>query len=389
MYFIWLYSLSSASAFVGCLVVLTLINWRLMRRIERAPAPRSHPRVSVLVPARNEEANIGECVRSLLAQDYPDFEVVVLDDRSTDRTAEILAGLQQDNASDRRLRVITGQELPPGWLGKHWACHQLAEAVDGELLLFTDADTRHGPQSLRHGMAALQAERADMLTAFPHEIVVSWAEKLVVPVFPFSIFTFLPLIVAYNVRSPAFSAAIGQYMLFSRRAYRQIGGYAAIRSRPVDDVALAQQIKAHGLRWRLADATRDVRCRMYQNAAQVFEGFSKNLFAGFGYRLLPFVFVWTWLAIIFFLPLGVVLLGLAGAAIPPLDLAIAGAGTAFALALWGLSHVRFRFPLYLVPLYPVSMILALIIAGRSVALAVRGQATWKGRTLIRPQVRWW
>ena len=392
--FLWLYFELSVTAFVGCLVALTLINWRLLPRIDRAPAPRSRPRVSVLVPARNEEANIGACVRSLLAQDYDDFEVVVLDDRSTDRTAAILAGLLEegaarDAAGRPRLRVIEGQELPPGWLGKHWACHQLAASADGELLLFTDADTYHGPRSLRHGVGAMQAAGADMLTAFPHEIVVTWAEKLVVPVFPFSIFSFLPLIVAYNVRSPAFAAAVGQYMLFSRRAYEQIGSYAVIRDRPVDDIALAQQIKAAGLRWRLADATRDVRCRMYRNAGQVFEGFSKNLFAGFGYRLLPFAFVWTWLAIVFLMPLALLLLWLAGAGIPALDAAIAGAGVAFGVTLWGLSYLRFRFPLWLALLYPISLLLALVIAGRSVALAARGRSTWKGRTLIRPRIRWW
>jgi len=392
--FFWLFFELSVTAFVGCLVALTLINWRLLPRIDRAPAPRSRPRVSVLVPARNEEANIGDCVRSLLAQDYDDFEVVVLNDHSTDRTAAILAGLLEeaaarDAAGRPRLRVIEGQELPPGWLGKHWACHQLAANADGELLLFTDADTYHGPRSLRHGVGAMQAAGADMLTAFPHEIVVTWAEKLVVPVFPFSIFSFLPLIVAYNVRSPAFAAAVGQYMLFSRRAYEQIGSYAVIRDRPVDDIALAQQIKAAGLRWRLADATRDVRCRMYRNAGQVFEGFSKNLFAGFGYRLLPFAFVWTWLAIVFLMPLAILLLWLAGAGIPALDAAIAGAGVAFGVTLWGLSYLRFRFPLWLALLYPISLLLALVIAGRSVALAARGRSTWKGRTLIRPRIRWW
>lgn len=394
-HFIWLYFEFSVTAFVGCLVVLMLINWRLLCRIDRAPSPNPSPRVSVLIPARNEEANIGECVRSLLAQDYDDFEVIVLDDRSTDRTAAILAELQEeaaaahDKAGRPRLRVLEGQELPEGWLGKHWACHQLGAHADGELLLFTDADTRHGSQSLRHGVGAMEAAGADMLTAFPHEIVVTWAEKLVVPVFPFSIFSFLPLIVAYRVRSPAFSAAIGQYMIFRRAAYQQIGGYMAIRDRPVDDVALAQRIKAHGLRWRLADATRDVRCRMYRNAGEVFEGFSKNLFAGFGYRLLPFAFVWTWLAIVFLMPITILLLWLAGAGIPALDAAIAGAGVVFGFTLWGLSHLRFRFPLWLTLFYPISMLLALVIAVRSVVLAVRGRSTWKGRTLIRPQIRWW
>jgi len=383
---LWLYVEISAVAFVVCLVLIALSNWRLLRRLDRCTPPPRTPRVSALVPARNEEAHIGDCVRSLLAQDYPDFEVVALDDHSTDRTGAILADL---SAGDPRLRVLAGRDLPEGWLGKHWACQQLSEAASGELLLFTDADTRHGPQSLRRGVAALQAENADLLAAFPHEDTVTWAEKLVVPVVPWAMFTFLPLALAYRTASPAFSATIGQYMLFRADAYARIGGHAAVRSDAVDDIALGRRIKAQGLRWRLADATRDVRCRMYQDAGQVFEGFSKNLFAGFGYRLLPFMVTWTWLLVAFLLPIGVVLVRLAGAPVPALDMGIAVVGLAAGLASWGLAYLRFGIPAYLIPLYPVTLILALVIALRSILLVVRGQSTWKGRTLVRNRARWW
>jgi chlorobactene glucosyltransferase len=383
---LWLYLEISAVAFVVCLVLIALSNWRLLRRLDRGPFPPRFPRLSALVPARNEEAHIGDCVRSLLAQDYPDFEVVALDDHSTDRTGAILAEL---SASDPRLRVLRGRDLPDGWLGKHWACQQLSEAAGGELLLFTDADTRHGSRSFRHGAAALLAEDADLLTAFPHEETITWAEKLVVPVVPWAMFTFLPLALAYRTASPAFSATIGQYMLFRAPAYAQIGGHAAVRGDAVDDIALGRRIKAQGLRWRLADATHDVRCRMYQDAGQVFEGFSKNLFAGFSYRLLPFIVTWTWLLIAFVLPIGVVLARLAGAVVPALDTGIALIGVAAGLASWGLTYVRFGIPFYLIPLYPVTLMAALYIALRSVFLVVRGQSTWKGRTLVRNQMRWW
>ena len=162
---LWLYVEISAVAFVACLVLIALSNWRLLRRIDRYPPPPRTPRVSVLVPARNEEAHIGDCVRSLLAQDYPDFEVVVLNDHSTDRTGAILADL---SAGDERLRVLTGRDLPAGWLGKHWACQQLSEAAGGELLLFTDADTRHGSQidpARRRGPAGGERRPADRLPA--------------------------------------------------------------------------------------------------------------------------------------------------------------------------------------------------------------------------------
>jgi len=381
----WLYFETSAVAFAVCLVLIGLSNLRRLRRLDRYPPSPATPRVSVLVPARNEEANIGACVTSLLAQDYPDLEVVVLNDHSTDRTGEILAEMTRGE----RLRVVAGRDLPEGWLGKHWACHQLAEAASGELLLFTDADTRHGPASVRHGVAALHAEGADLLTAVPFEETVTAAEQLIVPVIPWSILTFLPLEVAYRTRSPAFSATIGQYMLFRANAYRAIGGHAAIATDPVDDISLGRRIKGGGFRWRLADATGDVRCRMYQNAEQVFEGFSKNLFSAFGNRALPFVGVWLWLEIVFLLPVAVLLARLLGAPVPNLDAGIALAGVAAGLASWGVSHLRFGFPARLIPLYPLTMLLALTIALRSVALVRRGRTTWKGRTLVQRPVRWW
>lgn len=404
----WLYFETSAVAFAVCLVLIGLSNLRRLRRLDRYPPSPATPRVSVLVPARNEEANIGACVTSLLAQDYPDLEVVVLNDHSTDRTGEILAGLtgaaaraaptrmdekvaggDADSTMGERLRVLEGRDLPEGWLGKHWACHQLAEAASGELLLFTDADTRHGPASVRHGVAALHAEGADLLTALPFEETITLAEQLIVPVIPWSILTFLPLEVAYRTRSPAFSATIGQYMLFRANAYRAIGGHAAIATDPVDDISLGRRIKGGGFRWRLADATGDVRCRMYQNAEQVFEGFSKNLFSAFGNRALPFVGVWLWLEIVFLLPVAVLLARLLGAPVPNLDAGIALAGVAAGLASWGMSHLRFGFPARLIPLYPLTMLLALTIALRSVALVRRGRTTWKGRTLVQRPVRWW
>ncbi len=404
---LWLYFEISVVAFAACLVLISLSNGRVLRRLDRYRPAGRLPRVSVLVPARNEEANIGDCVRSLLAQDYPDFEVVVLNDGSTDRTGEILADfmaregegeiLRRRSASLRmteggekaRLRVLEETALPEGWPGKHWACQQLADASDGELILFTDADTRHGPRSVRHGVAALEAEGADLLTAIPHEETGTWAERLAVPVVPWSILTFLPLALAYRLPHATLSAAIGQYMLFRRSAYTQIGGHAAVRGDPVDDMALGRRVKAQGFRWRLADATHDVRCRMYKNAGQVFEGFSKNLFAAFGNRLLPFIGVWAWLSIVTLLPVGLLLARLLGAPVPALDAGIALLGVALGLASWGLCHLRFGFPAYLIPLYPLTILLALFIAFRSIALVRRGRTTWKGRTLAQHRVRWW
>lgn len=382
----WVQHQVSLIAFLTVLLLIALSNLRAWRRLGEYSLPAHFLRLSVLVPARDEEANIGPCVRSLLAQEYPDFEVLVLDDNSSDGTGRILTALAEE---DDQLRGLVGQPLPPDWLGKHWACHQLAQAADGALLLFTDADTRHHPYTLRDAVAALLAEKADLLTALPHQELVSWAERLIVPVLPWSIFCFLPLGLAYRLHSPALSATIGHFMLFRRQAYEKIGGHAAVRQYVADDMALGRRIKAHGLRWRLVDGGGRILCRMYQNFHQVYEGFGKSLFAIFEYKVLVFVFIWLWLGVVFWEPLIVLVLGMTGAPVSRLSLGLAVTAVAGSLLLWGITHWRFRFPLYLALFYPVTMLLAVTIAMYSMVLTLAGRATWKGRTLIRQTIRWW
>jgi chlorobactene glucosyltransferase len=382
----WVSHQASLLAFVGALLLIALSNALSLRRLGRSPWPARFPRVSVLVPARDEEANIGPCVRSLVAQDYPDFEVVVLDDNSTDATPALLAALQVENA---HLRVLQGRPLPEDWLGKHWACYQLALAADGELLLFTDADTRHHPATLADAVTALLAEKADLLTAFVREDVESWAERLTVPVMNWSVFSFLPFWLAHRLHIPAYSAANGQLMLFRRSAYDRIGGHAAVRAHPVDDIQLARRIISHDLRWRMASALDRVSCRMYRDLRQVREGFSKNLFAAFGYSIPFFAFVWLWLVIVYCEPLVVVFLfGLK--LVPGRFQGLPVSGLSFGLALgavtcsllhWCLSYRYLRFPVYPALMYPVSVLVFAAIAIRSVIVTLRREATWKGRAV--------
>ncbi|HEM61123.1 MAG TPA: glycosyltransferase, partial [Chloroflexi bacterium] len=262
---------ASLLVFVTVLLLIALSNLRALRKVGDWPLPPVLPPVSILLPVRNEAHNVEPCLRSLLAQDYPDCEILALDDGSTDGTGEILAAL---SSQDRRLRVIEGEPLPPGWLGKHWACSQLAQAAASELLLFTDADTRHHRHALRDAVAALVAEEADLLSALPREIIVSWAERLVVPIIPWSILSFVPLGLAHRLQVPALTAAVGQFMLCRRAAYMDVGGHGAFRDHAVDDLALVRLMAARGFAWRLADGGERVSCRMYQDARQVLEGFS-------------------------------------------------------------------------------------------------------------------
>jgi chlorobactene glucosyltransferase len=369
-----------------CFCLLTAYsNHRTVRRFGDYPRATVHPRVSILVPARNEGRNIEGCVQSLLDQDYPDFEVLVLDDHSTDDTNAVLHRMAR---VDSRLRVLEGESLPEGWLGKHWACHQLAQAANGELILFTDADTLHEKTALSESVAAMQAESADLVSAFPKEEVRTWGERLIVPIMSWGIFSFLPLQIAYKLSLPSLSLTIGQFMLFRRTAYDAVGGYEAVRQEIVDDVQLGRRVIERGFRWRLLDGTEHVRCRMYQSFGEVVEGFSKNVFAFFDYRFLPYVVAWSLMGVIFLEPaltLGAYLAGFKLTEFPPNMAAMA---VVLSLLLWSIALRRFRFPLYLAVLYPITITLWLLVVIRSLVLTMRGQTTWKGRDLIRPAMRW-
>ena len=370
-------------AFQAVLWLIALSNTWVLRRARQHYPPAHLPRISVLVPARNEEANIERCVASLLAQDYPDFEVLVLDDESTDGTGCILARLA---AADPRLRVLSGRPLEPGWLGKNWACAQLAAEATGELLFFTDADTYHQPHALRELAAALAGERADLLTGFPRQEVLTPGEAFIVPFLVWISYCFMPLALAYRLRLPALSTAVGQALLFRRAAYEAIGGHAAARDAIVEDLALARRVVAGGYRWRLARLTDVVACRMYRGGRAAVDGLSKNLLAVFDFRLIPYLFAWAWLLVLFLKPWLAVALYAAGRPIG-VPMALVAVCIGLALALWLFVYRRLALPLWPALLYPVTMSLIGGVALRALWLGLRGRLVWKGRGLGRRRVR--
>jgi chlorobactene glucosyltransferase len=369
--------------FLLVLSLILLFNHLTIPRLGDFPLAQQWPRVSVLVPARNEEANIRACIESLLQQEYPNFEVLVLDDHSSDQTRPILEGMMH---REPRLQVLQGEPLPAGWLGKHWADHQLAQKATADLLLFTDADTRHEPNTLRDSVSALMAQRVDLLTVFPRQDMLTWGERLTVPILSFSILCFFPLLLAKKLRLPALSVTIGQFMLFRRQAFDAIGGYEAVRGDVVDDVMLGRRIVANGFAWLLADGTRHVSCRMYQDFASAWAGFTKNLFALFDYRILLYSIGWFWIGVSFLLPPLVLLSPVLGPFLNfPMDMAIIA--VLQALVIFALVHHRSRLPVYLVLLYPSNVLMFVLLAIRSLIHTLLGQSSWKGRSLPPPTLR--
>lgn len=257
------------------------LNVRTMPRLSRSgrKTPAQWPRVSIVVPARNEERGIEAAVRSQLALDYPDFELIVVDDRSTDATSSILERLARE---DSRLSVLAGAEPPAGWLGKPHALHQGATSASGTILLFADADVLYDRRALREAVALLETDGLDFLALFPDFEMHGFWENVLMPNIPVTYFFGLGFL-ANSDRHRWIAAGGGAGNMVRREAYEAVGGHASIRDSVIDDVRLAMAVKRAGYRCRIARADDRVRVRMYRGLREVFDGFTKNaafIFAG-------------------------------------------------------------------------------------------------------------
>ena len=362
---------------VSVIALVTLLNTLTFPRLQRKNNA-DQPFVSVLIPARDEAVIIGDTVRRFLTQDYPRFEVILLDDASTDNTPSLA---REAAAGDPRLRVVCGEPLPPGWAGKNWACQQLSALASGELLVFSDADVRWEAGGLSAVVACLQRYRADTFTVWPTQETVTWAERLVVPLMMFSIISYLPEIAVRKIPWASFAAANGQCLAFRREAYKKIGGHAAVKNEIVEDIVLAKKTKKAGLRLVMALGDGLVHGRMYRDWRSVRQGFGKNILAGHGgkpvlllvstiFHWLLFIIPWIWLIWGFFalstpawwgMPLAAIALGLVSRA---------------------LSAAVSRHRLLDALLLPLSVLLMTIIAAQSLWWHyTQGGPTWKGRVV--------
>lgn len=258
--------------------------------------------VSILVPARNEETNIGNLLSSFTNQSYANFELLVLDDNSTDKTGIILSRFVQDNPNVS-VKVIHGQPKPDNWLGKNWACHQLAKSADGRILVFIDADTTVESTFVQSIVSAYKKYQLDALTVWPEQKLVSFWERMVVPQMYFVIYSLLPI--RYTHSDPtwmpkklipgfraSFAAACGQCMSFTQDAYRFIGGHKAVKDQVVEDVQLAKKIRSANKNFRMFHGSGSLSCRMYTSEPEILMGFRKNFLAGFNNNIPFFLFSW-------------------------------------------------------------------------------------------------
>lgn len=335
---------------------------------DRWPEPR--PRATVIVAARNEEAHVEAAVGSLLALDYPDYEVFAVNDRSTDRTGELLDRLARENPA--RLRVLHVRELPPGWLGKPHAMGLAAEQASGDWLLFTDADVTFRPDALRRALVCAEESRADHLVLFPTALMHSLSERMM--------FAFFPTLVAFGHRPWKVSdprtrdyVGMGAFNMIRRTVYEALGVRQALRMDVLDDMKLGKLVKEGGYAQRVAAGYGLITLRWGHGALGVLNNLTKNLFALMLYR-------WPRTLGAAFLLLLLNLGPFVGLALAPgwTRLGYALAAAALALLYLCLSRYSRISPLYIV-LHPISTLLFTGTLLRSMVLALaRGGVIWRG-----------
>lgn len=364
---------------LAMMLAVTLANALSGPRLDRGPEPSTRPLVSVLVPARNEQDSLPDCLAGLKAQDWDDLEILVLDDGSTDGTRAVIEAAAK---SDSRVRFIEGAPLPAGWLGKPWACQQLAEAAKGDILLFTDADNRHAPDAVRRTVGWMGEHRLDVLSAFPQQITRGWADGLIVPTVDLLVYSLLPLWLTLRSSHPALAAANGQWLAMRWEAYNRTGGHAAHPADIVEDMALMRRAKHLRMRVLTVAGTGVVFGRMYGSPREVWHGFRKNLFGIAGGSRALLAVQLTLLLAATWLPYGLAkaawfLPGLGRWRGPTLALVFAN------VLLRGVLHRRYNHPRALMLFHPLAMMLLAAIAVASPSAVQDGSLQWKGRA-VRP-----
>ncbi len=357
--------------------LLFCINLRLYRRPQAASKPL--PMVSVLIPARDEAKSIQAAVASVLASTGVVFEVIVMDDCSTDETPSIVRRLADSNAN---LRLEHAPSLPQGWNGKQHACWSLAHAAKGEVLCFVDADVRLAPEALSRMANFLLQKDAALVSGFPRQITGTWMERLLLPLIHFVLLGFLPISQMRKGHDPHFAAGCGQFMMVRRDAYLSSGGHAAIRATMHDGLLLPRLLRHAGYRTDLADLTDLATCRMYTDWRQVWQGLAKNATEGIADpvrilpislllllgQVMPFVLaIWLWLR--------------GGASTPIVGLVLIAIGSAWLPRL--LASVRFRQNWQGALLHPLGIVVLLAVQWYALTRKLMGGAvSWKERSYV-------
>ncbi|RYZ98404.1 MAG: glycosyltransferase [Sphingobacteriaceae bacterium] len=271
---------------------VTLFNFMSNPKLPHIAHQHGH-KVSILIPARNEESDIATLLQSIVAQNYQNYEVLILDDSSTDGTYQVCKDFADAHP---RFKVIKGEELPSDWLGKNYACHQLANQATGDYLLFLDADEIVYNDLISSAIHRMQLRNLGLLSLFTNQQMLSFGENAVVPLMHYILLNLLPLRLVYLLRNPLIAAASGQFMLFDAAIYRQNEWHKLVSNKIVEDVEIMKCVKLKRYNGETLLANGMISCRMYKSYGEAINGFGKNFLAAFNYSITGF-FVYIMLLI--------------------------------------------------------------------------------------------
>ncbi|HEX7366875.1 MAG TPA: glycosyltransferase family 2 protein [Pelobium sp.] len=264
---------------------VTLFNFISNPKLTHSPKS-FNDLVSILIPARNEENDIINLLKSIQKQDYQNFEVIVLDDNSEDNTFKVVS---EFCSTHPKFKIIKGEALANGWLGKNFACHQLSQQAKGKWLLFLDADEEVKTDLVNNALYRMYVGKLSLLSLFTNQVTKTIGEKTVVPLMHFLLLNLLPLRLVKLSKMPSLSAASGQFMLFNAQDYQHFNWHQAVKDKVVEDIEIMKKVKAAGLNGEALLANGYIFCRMYKNYNECLKGFSKNTLAGFNNSILALI----------------------------------------------------------------------------------------------------
>ena len=374
IYFVTLiFSLFISSYFL----VVTITNIPYIRRLPRSD-PTQSPLVSVLIPCRNEELKIVQCITSIVNQNYKNIEIVILDDCSDDDTGKILSELQ---SKYKKVVAISGEPLPEGWIGKNWACHQLVNYATGKFLLFCDADVTYDFGLIRDAIANIQENNSKFMTLFPSRNTSSITDKFVWSFVGWTLNSWLPLILAHRTKTSFLSAGFGQFLLIDKDTYFFVGGHKAFKGTSLDDFELARAVQKSGVKWSVGVGAGRVVTSGYSGFLESIKGHGRSIMPMFHNRSILMFFFWLLLLNTMWSPIAVLILSLVGINVPKENVQIAALSTVIIGISWLMSVIKMRISLLAALFYPLATASVLMAALSSYVRVKRKSVEWKGRSI--------
>ena len=367
------------------LLIITLFNIVLSRKCKIGKLDNfiiDNPLVSVLIPARNEEINIKRCLYSILKQSYSNIEILVLDDDSSDKTN---AYAHEISKIDNRVKVIDGGKIPQGWLGKNWACHQLSEKANGNLMLFVDSDTEMKPTLILESIKMLLFENIDLLSLFPNRKATTFIDKVVSVTIGWVIFSWIPLVLSNRSKLPIFSTAFGQFLLFKKSSYQAIGGHKRIKLEILDDFELGRNISREKLKLKIINGVNYIDTFSFKTEREAMDGFVRAIFPAFLHSLIGFSIFFILFISITFVPFIIYLVQFFDITLDQTKLSLIFLIWILLTCSWVLTSLKTKQSILLAILFPIVTLSTSLIGLYSVFSFFFENINWKNREIIFEQ----